>query len=242
MANKTTRKIKPVAYKSAIRTVESYKKLRSKNVLMQSETIEQFERDISRFITKKGEIRKRISKKNLEKFNEIVSEFKKSKFSTISGLRKSTKKAEHTFTERHAGATTLDAKSVREMMTIANRNKVKIDSGTVVELALDNKIKNQVTNTEFMNIFTEYIERKDKLVPIEARSSLSEDDTVKNVKKIVNMYSSLNDREKNTFIHDIQNDYSIKELEQKYKKTKTSVSFKKGKLTVRKTTSSGILY
>lgn len=242
MANKTTRKIKTVAYKSAIRTVESYKKLRSKNVLMQSETIEQFERDISRFITKKGEIRKRISKKNLEKFNEIVTEFKKSKFSTISGLRKSTKKAEHTFTERHAGATTLDAKSVREMMTIANRNKVKIDSGTVVELALDNKIKNQVTNTEFMNIFTEYIERKDKLVPSEARRRVSEDDTVRNVEKIINMYSSLNDREKNSFIHDIQSDYSIKQLEQKYKKTKTSVSFKKGKLTIRKTTSSGILY
>lgn len=73
-----------VAYKRALLSARAIQKDSS----LMSEKAEQFISDITPFLTKKGEVRKNLSKAKREAFNKLVSDYSRSKASSKSKLKK----------------------------------------------------------------------------------------------------------------------------------------------------------
>lgn len=73
-----------VAYKRALLSARAIQKDSS----LMSEKTEQFISDITPFLTKKGEVRKNLSKAKREAFNKLVNDYSRSKASSKSKLKK----------------------------------------------------------------------------------------------------------------------------------------------------------
>lgn len=82
------RKIRPVPHKGVVRSAKAIQK----DPNIRSDKAEQFLQDIAPFLTKKGELRKNISQKNLEKFNKIVADYKKGGTPRKSKIKKGLRK------------------------------------------------------------------------------------------------------------------------------------------------------
>lgn len=212
-------KIKPVAYKATLKTIKSYEKQYKAGKVLKSGTIESYKKSISRYIDKKtGTLKAGLTERQIANFNKKVETFKSNKFSDVSEIKKSTKKAENTLLENHAGLTKAGAKGIRQMFVEANSKKVKIDSDKIIELAYEMEENKGVSNAEYEKIFKEYLKRIDKGVPFEAQAYVGTDDVVKIVQELTQIIESLETTaDKNKFYRLIRQDKTIDEIREYFK-------------------------
>lgn len=235
--------LKPVAYKGALKSVETYEKALAKGRIVESKTISTFAEKVAPFLNKKGEIKGNLSAKNVAKFNALVDEFKHSEYRSVSRIRKITEQQEKTFIENHAGATTRTVQSIREMIIEANQNKIKLDSSVAIQLADEAEDRIKISSDEFMNIFNEYIQRKKKLTPTGAQGHVGDDDTVKQIQELLNIYEMMETTEdKDKIVEKVRNNRTLAQIRYEMRKPiskyveahKSSVKFNKGHLTFEK--------
>ena len=209
------KKIKPVAYKATLQTIARYHKQQKAGKIIQSTTIEKYEKSIKRYLTKSGTLKKDLTQRQVQNFNRKVEAFKKDKYANIESIKDSTKRSADTFVENHAGATKVTAMNVRSMLTMANNKKVKIDSDKIVELAYEMDENKNVSNVEYEKIFAEYLKRIDKGIPFEAQAYVSTDDVVKVMQELTEIMQSLETTsDKNKMYALIRKDATIDEIRQ----------------------------
>lgn len=231
------KKIKPVAYKATLQTVARYHKQQKVGKIIQSTTIEKYEKSIKRYLTKSGTLKKDLTQRQIQNFNRKVEAFKKDKYGNIESIKDSTKRSVNTFVENHAGATKVTAMNVRSMLTMANNKKVKIDSDKIVELAYEMDENKNVSNAEYEKIFAEYLKRIDKGIPFEAQAYVSTDDVVKVMQELTEIMQSLETTsDKNKMYSLIRKDATIDEIRQYFEsegiKKAQPIKTRRGSITI----------
>lgn len=202
-------------YKGTLRSLESYKKQLVKGKVLESKTMLDYGAEIAAYLTKKGELRKNLSKKKYEQFNKLVKDFKESPYSSVKKLKEITQKADETYTKTHAGATMAEAQSVREIFVMANDNKVKLGSELVEALADDAENNYKISSNDYKKILDEYLNRKATYTPEEAQDYLEYDDTVREMQKLMGVFVGMgNDKEfKDVFFSLIDSERSVADIE-----------------------------
>ena len=203
-------------YKGALRSAESYRKQVDKGKILQSNVMENFLTDVKPYLTKKGELRKNLSKKKYEEFNKLVKGFKESPYSSVKKLKEITHKADVTYTETHAGATMAEAQTVRELFVMANDNKIKLGSDIVEALADDAENNYKISTDDYKKILEEYLNRKATYTPEEAQDYLAQDDTVEVMQRLMTVFNGLgrNKELQSVFYTMISDNTPIKDIEQ----------------------------
>ena len=93
------KKIKPVAYKATLQTVARYHKQQKAGKIIQSTTIEKYEKSIKCYLTKSGQLKKDLTQRQIQNFNRKVEAFKKDKYASVESIKESTKRSANTFVE-----------------------------------------------------------------------------------------------------------------------------------------------
>lgn len=166
---KKAKVVQPVAYKRAVARIETYKEAVKSGKELQSEIIEKFEADIAPFLTKKGELKKRISQKRLKEFNKIVSDFKKTNAATAKAARnkldRTVKKAvEHGKYTKEESKQVLTAFAAMASQELSKKRL--LDSDQVIQLAQTYK---SVTRDDFEKL-AKYIKNRYEDLPEELRN------------------------------------------------------------------------
>lgn len=169
-------KKKIVAYKLALKQLRSYEKNVAAGKELKSSVMEKFKADITPFLNKNGTISKRAIRyqKNIDKFNRIVSDFKKNPRKTATNRKNIIKKA--TATAINNG-TVKDKKHYENAIKLFSNNVIQalldvgaLESDDVVEWAEDEeKIENYLKLADYLKIQIEG-------VPDELKKYHSEDD------------------------------------------------------------------
>lgn len=211
--------LKPVAYKGALKSVQTYEKTFAKGKIVESKTISTFAEKVKPYLNKKGEIKGNLSAKKVAQFNALVDEFKHSEYRSVARIRAITKKAEKKFIEDHAGATTKNVQSIRSMIIEANQNKIKLDSSVAIQLADEAEDRPNITSDEFMQIFQEYIQRKKSLTPNKAGSAVGGDDTVMQIQELLEVYGKLKTQEqKDRLVQKVKDDKTLAQIKRDFRK------------------------
>lgn len=231
------KKIKPVAYKQTLRTIASYEKKIKAGKLYKSKTIESYKRSMSHYVDlKTGKLKAGLSEKQKANFNKKVTAFKDA--TSIQKLEADTKKRDSQFIENHAGATSATVMNMKELVTMSNSKKIKIDSDKIVELAFEMEENKGVSSKEWENLFKEYLKRIDKGVPFEAKEYVSTDDVVKIMQELSDMMAKLNTtKDKNKLLNLIKQNKTVEEIQKYFEENgieekKKTVTSKRGKATI----------
>lgn len=189
------------AYKQTLKTISAYEVALEKGDVIQSKTIEEYKEKISKFVTKKGELRKNISQKNLEKFNKIVSDFKKSKFSKMSQLRKTSAKQEKSLVKNET-VTSENVKNFRKLISQVGSKKIKIDSNVVVNLTEE---IDETSVDDISSMLDHLKQMKENATPEELKSELMfEDEDFSDLQNIIDITKTMTEAEKKQFLKDIE--------------------------------------
>lgn len=164
--------ITEVKYKQALINARAIQNDKSLN----SEKTDKFITDVAPFLTKKGNLRKGLSKKKQEEFNKLVSDYKASGTPSKSKLKKQKKKALETGKER---GTFANASEQNRLIDVFSQPAVKgllnkgMDSQQIVSLT---KTFKKVTANEFNKVAQHLLNKMEADTPKEASDFLSQDD------------------------------------------------------------------
>lgn len=230
-------KIKTVAYKQTLRTIASYEKKLGAGKVYKSERIESYKRSMSHYVDlKTGKLKAGLSEKQKANFNKKVTAFKET--TSVQKLEADTKRRDKKFIENHAGATSATVMNMKELVTMSNSKKIKIDSDKIVELAFEMEENKGVSSKEWENLFKEYLKRIDKGVPFEAKDYVGTDDVVKIMQDLSDIMAKLNTtKDKNKLLNLIKQNKTIEEIEKYFEENgieekKKAVTSKRGKATI----------
>lgn len=229
-------KIKPVAYKQTLRTIASYEKKLKAGKVYKSKTIESYKRSMSHYVDiKTGKLKAGLSEKQKANFNKKVTAFKEA--TSVQKLEADTKKRDSQFIENHAGATSATVMNMKELVTMSNSKKIKIDSDKIVELAFEMEENKGVSSKEWENLFKEYLKRIDKGVPFEAKDYVGTDDVVKIMQELSDMMAKLQTtKDKNKLLNLIKQNKTVEEIEKYFEENgiekKKAVTSRRGKATI----------
>lgn len=174
--------IKPVAYKQVLNTTENYKKKIKQDKKLFNDEVEQFIKNVSPFLTKKGTLKKGLSNKKVKQFNELITGQKEKKLNTLKGIKQVNKeninkKREKKFTEKWV-KTEQDAKDVTTLLenklTQRLMQKGYLDIYNLMDIAENEEVDEVDVNSVIDYALTEL----QNVTPDEIFDELKEDDDI----------------------------------------------------------------
>lgn len=175
----TRKKINIVSNKRAINRIETYKKNVAKGKELHSEVIEEFERNISPYLTKKGTVRKNLSKKRQEEFNKLVTDFKKTTASSAAKAKQKRKRTVETAAKRgtYSKEESLTIfKAFQESAIRTLSNKKYLDSSQNVMIIRDYVHSGEISIDEYKKVAQYIIDLKRLQLPQEVTGLIDKDD------------------------------------------------------------------
>ena len=162
-----------VAYKRALISAKAIQKDKA----LESEKAEQFLIDIQPYLTKKGVVRKNLSKKKVEQFNKLIEDYKKHGTPTKAKVKKKVKKASATAIDK---GYVQNEKQYKNLANIFQTDGVKslikggyVDSDTIIVMAATlTTVTPDLVNKAAKKILSDLEDR----TPAEAREALDQDD------------------------------------------------------------------
>lgn len=173
-ASGKSNKVKAANYKSAYKSAKAIEADKD----LTSDKASKFLEDIKPYINKNGELRKNISKKRLEEFNEIVNEYKSSKggASTKSKAKRQKRKALEKARERGTYSTKKEQNRVIDVMSsdaVKGLISKGMDSDQIVSLM---KTFDHLTPKDFVDAAEYMLNKMESDIPEEAAGFLDQDD------------------------------------------------------------------
>lgn len=176
--------IKPVAHK---RVINQAKKIVGQSEY-KSEKAEQLLKDISPFMTKKGELRKNISAKNLQKFNSIITTYQKGGTPSLTSIKKKSKKALKTARQNQTYETREEQKDYEKLFSHpAVRDLITKEGFTSGQVEAIYHSFKKVSMETLIKAFSVIRARLINDVPDEVLDQLPYDDAFRNIEEFLQM-------------------------------------------------------
>lgn len=213
----------PIAHKRVMSTMEKYKERVENDKDLKNEIVEQFIINVSPYFTKKGNLRKNLSKEKIQDFNDQVKLLKSQKLDTLKGIKKYNKeqkikekdeKRENKFIEKWVD-TEKDAQEVTDLLKnkLVQRlmNKGYMDIYNLMDIAEDEEVEEVGTEA----VIDYALRELEEFTPNEILDELKEDED----------YQLFNDYKNNKAIDFMTRNMFKKWLKNNFEKVKRKRAF-----------------
>ncbi len=200
---KSKKKTQVTAYKQALKSISTYEKNLAAGKEIYSKTVEDFKKDISKFLNKKGTLSKRALRYNkaVKEFNDIVSEYRTKARSSAKNRMGIAKKAQQTAINN---GTVADEKQYNRAVNMFSSNVVQhlIDTGAFdSDQIIDWSSDSEISDEDFLR-FADYLKIQLEDVPDELKKYSDQDDITLAIEQFQRISYSGLDAENNLKLFD----------------------------------------
>lgn len=189
-------RIQPIAHKQVLKNLSAWEKESKVKTgrAYSSKHVEDYQKRLQPYLTKKGTVKKNLSQKKIKEFNALIKEIKKDPYSTSKKRKEFTKKQkdakekryqtglEHgTYNDRAHYETAMDYFEDTAVQRLLEKGY--LDSSSVNQLADDYM---ELSESDMIDAFNYVLQTMDENIPDEIRERLTSDDAFNMIELYVN--------------------------------------------------------